>query len=110
MVCSQNDHNVTLAFPVFVHVAAVSFSECSSQLVLLRLVYSDYVKQRFLVCYRCKKNCAEIARRLAEEEYSVTEVGIAKFLRHYKETLSPKRMIICSLSKSFVEIRYFTSL
>ena len=95
---------------VFVRAAAVSFSECSSRLVLLRMVYSDYVKQRILVYYRRKKNCAEIARCLAEEGYSVTKVGVAKFLRHYKETLSAKQMLIFSLSKSFVEIHYFTPL
>ena len=71
---------------MFVRTTAVSFSECSSRLVLLRMVYSDYVKQRILVYYRCKKNCAEIAWCLAEEGYSVTKVGIAKFLRRYKET------------------------
>ena len=110
MVCSRNDQSVALAFRVFVRAAAVSFSECSSRLVLLRMVYSDYVKQRILVYYRCKKNCAEIARCLAEEGYSVTKAGVAKFLRHYKETLSAKRMLIVSLSKSFVEIRYSTPL
>ena len=90
--------------------AAVSFSECSSQLVLLRMVYSYYVKQRILVYYHCKKNCTEIAQCLAEEGYSVTKAGVAKFLRHYKETLSAKRLLIFSLSKSFVEIHYFTPL
>ena len=65
--------------------------ECSSRLVLLRMVYSDYVKQRILVYYRCKKNCTEIARCLAEEGYSVTKVGVAKFLCRYKETGSISR-------------------
>ena len=46
------DQSITPAFRVFVRAAAVSFSECSSQLVLLRMVYSDYVKQRILVYYR----------------------------------------------------------
>ena len=52
----------------------------------------------------------EIARCLAEEGYSVTKVGVAKLLRHYKKTLGAKWMLIFSLSKSFVEIRYFTPL
>ena len=84
---------------------SAAVSECSSRLVLLRMVYSDYMKQRFLVYYRCKKNCAEIARCLAEEGYSVAKAGVAKFLRHYRETLNAKRMLIFSLSESFVEIR-----
>ena len=84
--------------------------QCLLWLLLLRMVYSEYMKQRFLVYYHCKKNCAEIARCLAEEGYSVTKVGVVKFPNHYKVTLSAKRMLIFSLSKSFVEIRYFTPL
>ena len=38
-----SDRSVTLALRVFVRAAAVSFSECSSQLVLLRIEHSDYV-------------------------------------------------------------------
>ena len=45
---------------------AVSFSVCSSQLVLLRMIYSDYAKQRIFVYYCCKKNCMEIALFWAE--------------------------------------------
>ena len=70
---------------------AVFFSECSLRLVLLRMVYSDYVKQRILVYNRCKKNCMEIAQCLLEEGYSVTKVGVAKLLHHYKETGSISR-------------------
>ena len=50
------------------------------------MVSSDVVKQRILVYYRYKKNCAQIAQCLTEEGYSVTEVGVLKFLRCYKET------------------------
>ena len=60
--------------------------ECSSRLVLLRMVYSDYVKQRIFAYYRCKKNCTETARCLAEEGHSFTKVGVVKFLHCYKET------------------------
>ena len=55
------------------------------------MVYSDYVKQRILVYYRSKKSCAQIARCLTEEGYSVTKVGLLKFLRRYKETGSISR-------------------
>ena len=55
------------------------------------MVYSDYVKQRILVYYRSKKSCAQIARCLTEEGYSVTKVGVLKFLRRYKETGSISR-------------------
>lgn len=50
------------------------------------MVYSDNVKERILVYHRCKKNYAEISHCLAEEGYSVTIVGVTKFLHHYKET------------------------
>ena len=90
--------------------AAVSFSEWSSRLMLLRMVYSDYVKERILINYPYKKNCAENVRCLTEEGYSVTKVGVVKFFHHYKETLGAKRMLIFPLSKSFVEICYFAPL
>ena len=47
-------------------------------------------KQRILVYYHCK-SCVQIACCLAEEGYSVTNVGIAKFLPRYKETGSISR-------------------
>ena len=40
----------------------------------LKMVYSDYVKQRIFVDYRCKKNCVEIARCLTEEGHSVNTI------------------------------------
>ena len=58
----------------------VSFSECSSRLVFLRMVHSGYVKQGILVYHLCKKNFSEIAQCFAEEEYSCTKTGVAKFL------------------------------
>ena len=86
LVCSWNDQRVTCVFWVFMCAACCLLLECSSRLVLLRMVYSDYVKQRIFAYYRCKKNCAEIARCLAEEGHLVTKVGVVKFLRCYKET------------------------
>ena len=47
-------------------------------------------KQRILVYYHCK-SCVEITRCLAEEGYSVINVGIVKFLPRYKETGSISR-------------------
>ena len=36
--------------------------------------------------YRSKKNCTQIVHCLEEEGYTASRVGVAKFLRRYKET------------------------
>ena len=77
-------------------------SECSSQLVLVRMVYSGYVKQGIFVYCCCKKNCTIIA----EEGYSVTKVGVANFLCRYKETGSIfHKLGTCQAAKVTASIR-----
>ena len=54
--------------------------------VKLKMVYSDYVKQRILF-YRCSgKSLQEIVQSLAEEGHVATKAGVAKFIRRYNET------------------------
>ena len=76
------------SFEVLVFSCTVFYSV---QLVLfsircLRMVFSDYVKERILFYHRSKKNSAQIVRCLAEEGHTASKVGVMKFLRRYRET------------------------
>ena len=52
----------------------------------LKLVYSDYVKQRILFYRRLGKSFVQITRCLAEEGHATTKVDVCKFIRRYEET------------------------
>ena len=49
--------------------------------VKLKMVYSDYIKQRILFYHRSGKSLWEIVRSLAEEGHVATKAGVAKFIR-----------------------------
>ena len=50
------------------------------------MVFSDYVKQRILYHYFTGRKAPTIARLLQEEQLKASRVGIAKFLKHYRDT------------------------
>ena len=52
----------------------------------LKMVYSDYVKQRILFYRRLGKSFVQITRCLAEEGHATTKIGVCKFIRRYEET------------------------
>ena len=52
----------------------------------LKMVYSDYVKQRILFYHRLGKSFVQITHCLAEEGHATTKVGVYKFIRRYEET------------------------
>ena len=52
---------------------------------MLKMVNSDYVKQRILFYRRSGKSLQQIVRSLAEEGHVATKAGVAKFLRRYDE-------------------------
>ena len=64
------------------------FSECPN--VKLKMIYSDYVKQRILFYHCSGKSLQQIVRSLAEEGHIATKASLARFLRYYDET----RMIV----------------
>ena len=72
------DRRATFAFRVFVWAVCCLLVRVFIQhglcLQCLKMVYSDYVKQRVLFYYCYNKNCAEIARYLAEEGYLVNTI------------------------------------
>ena len=54
--------------------------------VVLKIVCSDYVKQRILFYRHSGKSLQQIVQSLAEEGNIATKASVAKFLRYYDET------------------------
>ncbi len=90
-----------MAFQVFIH-----HGLCLQR---LKMISSDYVKQRILVHYRCK-NCTEIAGCLAEEGYSFTNVARTNLLLLGK-LLAPSghSSLLCRTPLLKHTIRHFVS-
>ena len=52
----------------------------------LKMVYSDYAKQRILFYRRLEKSFIEITHCLAEKGHATTKISVHKFIRRYEET------------------------
>lgn len=93
-----------LPFPLFV-IVPVALS-CPRSLLesapaQVKMVYSDYVKQRILFYRRLGKSFVQITRCLAEEGHVTTKVGVYKFIRRYEETgMISRTQAVCT---SFVD-------
>ena len=49
----------------------------------MKMVYSDYVKQRILFYHHSGMSLQQIVRSLAEEGHVATKADLARLLRHY---------------------------
>ena len=52
----------------------------------LKIVYSDYVKQRILFYRQLGMSFIQIIHCLAEEGHATMKIGVCKFIRCYEET------------------------
>ena len=50
------------------------------------MVFSDYIEQRILYHYFKGRKAPTITKLLQEEQLKANRVGIAKFIKHYKDT------------------------